>query len=102
VNASEKDRAGRMSCWNRSPMSPFQQLILPALSFSLAFTPAIAEQPNILLFLVDDMGLMDSSELQRRFPINPGTVHDSFASICDIFPTLLELAAAPTSSRPSS
>jgi len=36
----------------------------------------------------------DSSELQKKFPIKPGTVHDSFASICDIFPTLLELAAA--------
>jgi arylsulfatase A-like enzyme len=33
-----------------------------------------------------------STEIQKRFAIESGVVHDEFASICDVFPTLAALA----------
>ena len=38
----------------------------------------------------------DESAIQQEFPIKPGIVHDEFATICDVFPTLLEMAGATT------
>ena len=104
----------------------------------LACVPLQAEQPNILLFLVDNgsdaplgstHGYTSSAPLrakkgthyeggmrvpfiaswakpsadsavQKSFPIKPGIIQDEFATICDVVPTLLEVAGATAPKRP--
>ena len=35
------------------------------------------------------------NELQKAYPIKQGLIHDEFATVCDIFPTILKMAQAP-------
>lgn len=43
-------------------------------------------------FMVSWAKVNPQSEVQKLFPIKPGIVHDDFAAITDIFPTILKVA----------
>jgi arylsulfatase A-like enzyme len=74
----------------------------------LAFGPMLhgVDKPNIVIFLVDDMGVMDTSvpfigawakgsaanPHQKRLPIAAAAIQSQQAAVYDLFPTILALA----------